>query len=87
MVTVNDLPSKIRASRENASVERSTGADELVSMGVVEQRHIRRVLQSVGGNRTLAARILGFDRKTLYRKLRRGGHGGANAGVGSGGDR
>jgi len=41
----------------------------------------------VGGNRTLAARILGFDRKTLYRKLRRGGLGGANAGVGSGGDR
>jgi DNA-binding protein Fis len=27
------------------------------------------VLTAVGGNKTLAARILGFDRKTLYRKL------------------
>jgi DNA-binding protein Fis len=31
------------------------------------------VLQTVGSNRTMAARILGFDRKTLYRKLCRYG--------------
>ena len=37
----------------------------------VERRHILRVLQAVGGNRTLAAKILGLDRKTLYRKLER----------------
>ena len=28
------------------------------------------VMEAVGGNKTLAARILGLDRKTLYRKLR-----------------
>jgi DNA-binding protein Fis len=27
------------------------------------------VMQAVNGNKTLASRILGFDRKTLYRKL------------------
>jgi DNA-binding NtrC family response regulator len=37
----------------------------------VERRHIERVLQSVGGNRQAAARILGIDRTTLYRKLQR----------------
>jgi two-component system response regulator HydG len=30
-----------------------------------------RVLEAVGGNKTLAAQVLGFDRRTLYRKLDR----------------
>jgi hypothetical protein len=29
------------------------------------------VLEAVGGNKTLAAQVLGFDRRTLYRKLER----------------
>jgi len=37
----------------------------------VEDRHIDRVLRAVGGNRQEAARILGIDRSTLYRKMRR----------------
>jgi two-component system response regulator HydG len=28
-----------------------------------------RVLEAVGGNKTMAAHVLGFDRRTLYRKL------------------
>jgi two-component system response regulator HydG len=28
-------------------------------------------MEAVGGNKTLAARTLGLDRKTLYRKLER----------------
>ena len=35
----------------------------------IERRHVFRVLSAVRGNKTLAAQILGFDRKTLYRKL------------------
>jgi DNA-binding protein Fis len=38
----------------------------------VERRYIARVMQAVGGNKTLAAKVLGFDRKTLYNKLERG---------------
>jgi len=36
----------------------------------MERRYIDQILDQVGGNRTLAARILGVDRKTLYRKLK-----------------
>jgi transcriptional regulator with PAS, ATPase and Fis domain len=43
----------------------------LMPLSEVERRHIERVLQSVGGNRQAAARILGIDRTTLYRKLQR----------------
>lgn len=42
-------------------------------MEVVERRYILRVLEAVGCNRSVAARILGLDRKTLYRRLERYG--------------
>jgi DNA-binding NtrC family response regulator len=35
----------------------------------VERDHIRHILDQVGGNRSLAARLLGIDRGTLARKL------------------
>ncbi|KKL07110.1 hypothetical protein LCGC14_2589280 [marine sediment metagenome] len=44
--------------------------------GPLERIERRYILQSVDGNRMFAARILGLNRKTLYRKLRH--HGTAN---------
>jgi DNA-binding NtrC family response regulator len=44
---------------------------ELPTMQTVEDRYIQRVLKLVGGNKTSAAKVLGFDRRTLYRKLAR----------------
>jgi transcriptional regulator of acetoin/glycerol metabolism len=40
---------------------------------MVEKDHIGRILASVEGNKSLAARILEIDRKTLYTKLERYG--------------
>jgi len=39
----------------------------------VEAEHILNVLNSVKGNKTQAAQILGIDRKTLLAKMRHAG--------------
>jgi two-component system response regulator HydG len=42
-------------------------------MEEVERRYIGQVLDALGGNKASAARVLGMDRRTLYRKLERWG--------------
>jgi len=49
----------------------TTGGAGLITLSEVERRHIESVLEAVNGNRQAAARILGIDRTTLYRKLQR----------------
>lgn len=68
-----DLPEKIRSYRSSHVLIAATDPTELVPMEEVEKRYILRVLEAVGGNKTLAAQVLGLDRKTLYRKLDRYG--------------
>ena len=45
------------------------GLREKFSLDQLEKEYIRKVLIGVGGNKSRAAEILGFDRKTLYQKL------------------
>ena len=72
-ITVDDLPEKVRSYKSSHVIVASDDPSELVPMEEVERRYVMRVLEAVGGNKTLAAQILGFDRKTLYRKLDRYG--------------
>ena len=72
---LEDLPVRIREHRRSRSGREPVDLTELVPLEEVERRHILRVLEAVGGSRTLAARTLGLDRKTLYRKLERYGAG------------
>jgi len=44
-------------------------AERQLSLAEVERGYIKRVLDSSGGNVSRAARVLGIDRRTLYRKL------------------
>ena len=70
-ITVDDLPEKIRNYTRSHVLVTSDDPTELVPMEEVERRYITRVLEAINGNKTMAAKILGFDRKTLYRKLSR----------------
>jgi two-component system response regulator AtoC len=75
-IQVEDLPEKIRAYSPRHVVVAADDPSELVPLEEVEKRYILRVLDAHGANRTDAARTLGLDRKTLYRKLLRWGLGG-----------
>jgi two-component system response regulator HydG len=70
-IAVDDLPEKIRAYRRSHVIVASDDPSELVPLEEVERRYILRVVEAVGGNKTLAAQVLGMGRKTLYRKLER----------------
>jgi two-component system response regulator HydG len=70
-ITVDDLPEKIREHRPSHVLVAADDPSELVPLEEVERRYVLRVLEAAGGNKTLAAKILGLDRKTLHRKLDR----------------
>jgi len=72
-ITVEDLPEKIRAYRAERFVVAANDPTEIVTMDELEKRYVLRVLSLVGGNKSRAAQVLGFDRRTLYRKLERYG--------------
>ena len=72
-ITVEDLPERIQSYRPAHVLVVGEDPSELVPMEQVERRYITRVMEAVGGNKSLAARVLGFDRKTLYNKLDRFG--------------
>ncbi len=72
-LVVEDLPERIRSYHSDDVIVAGSDPTELVPLEEVERRYILRVLEAVGGQKTDAARILGLDRKTLYRKLERYG--------------
>jgi DNA-binding NtrC family response regulator len=70
MLVEADLPAGFAAS----AVHRDPGSragGEIRTLECVERSHILDVLAEVGGNRAMAARLLGIDRVSLWRKLRR----------------
>jgi DNA-binding NtrC family response regulator len=59
------VPPGLRAGVEIAGHEKGS----LLTLAEMERRYVRQVLESTGGNKTEAARILRIDYKTLARKL------------------
>ena len=71
-VTVDDLPTKVQefhVTRIVIPVGASGSPDAMITMEEMERRYVRQVLETVHGNKTHAARILGIDRRSLYRRL------------------
>ena len=63
VITPNELPLHIAQS--------STGQTRRAPKTLVdvEKEHILHVLEETGGNQSLAAKVLGINRKTLYKKI------------------
>ena len=68
-IEVAHLPAKVQ-NYQPARIELSTTTPaEMVTLHEMERRYVRQVLASVNNNKTHAARILGIDRRSLYRRL------------------
>lgn len=70
-LTLEDFPLQIRQPVSSTPQSASLiDAGNILPLEQMERRYIQQVLDQLDGNRTLAARLLGVDRKTLYRKLK-----------------
>lgn len=69
-IALLDLPAHIRDFQCKSFVLPLENPLELLPMEEVEKRYILQVLQALNGSKTLTATSLGFDRRTLYRKLK-----------------
>jgi DNA-binding NtrC family response regulator len=61
--------------------ELENAAQRRLSLREVEDLYIEEVMRLTGGNKVQAAKILGIDRKTLYRRAERSVHWGVGEGV------
>ena len=75
-IRVKDLPERMR-HRSGSDVSRTNGSsdqfeqEELVPLSRIEGRYVTKVLAHTRGNKQAAARVLGVDRKTLDRMIKR----------------
>ncbi|HET9844567.1 MAG TPA: sigma-54 dependent transcriptional regulator [Nitrospira sp.] len=76
LLTPDDLPAAVRQApiRADAKPESPEAAEPVcLTLEEVEKRHLVRVLKETKGNKVKAAKILGIDRRTLYRMAERFG--------------
>lgn len=73
-IAPTDLPPKLQSAEVRAAAERSPLTalfDDLPTLDELERRYLLHVLEVVGGSRTNAAKVMGIDRRTLYRMAER----------------
>jgi len=70
-LTVEDLPERVRFADLKPMSTPTARAASLISLFDLERRHTLRAVELLGGNMTRAAKLLGIDRTTLYRRLKR----------------
>jgi DNA-binding NtrC family response regulator len=70
-VSVDDLPERITRHAGAPAGMGEVQLNHVLTLDRLEQAHITRALRNSNGNKTQAAKVLGVDRRTLYRKLER----------------
>ncbi len=72
-IALRDLPASVREAAPmqplNSILEPSIPASPSLTVQEAEKQLMIRALQECGGNRTIAAKMLGMSRRTLHRKL------------------
>ncbi len=71
IIQTSNLPEYVR--HQTGAVIRDLGAVPLRSLEEIEREAIERTLRATHGDKNQAAQILGIDRSTLYRKMKRYG--------------
>lgn len=80
LIRIQDLPDSIRSFLKQANSQTEMGRtssigleekEEWLTLATVEGRHVGRVLAHTRGNKQAASRVLGVDRKTLDRMIKR----------------
>jgi DNA-binding NtrC family response regulator len=74
---VDDLPERVAHFKSSRITIESCDPSAILPMDDVERRYVTQVLDALSGNKASAARVLGMDRRTLYRKLERWGSNGS----------
>jgi two-component system response regulator AtoC len=71
MITVNDLPERMREPTDPVAASLSTGELSIKKTGrFMEETLIRRALEKTGGNRTAAAKLLEISHRALLYKIK-----------------
>ncbi|MGA8441376.1 MAG: sigma-54 dependent transcriptional regulator [Candidatus Sulfotelmatobacter sp.] len=65
LIDIHDLPERLRGRLATES----SMDDHFLSLDEMQRRHVRHVLEGVGGNKARAAEILGIGRATIYQFL------------------
>ena len=68
LLTARDLPDELKIAHFRTIRRRSEG---FVSLQEIEREYIQWVLSQTGGNKSRTAQILGIDRASLWRKLKK----------------
>ena len=68
-IELEDLAERITRHDSRGAVVETAELEHLPTLEQIERRHIELVLKVERGNKTQAAKLLGIDRRTLYRKL------------------
>jgi two-component system, NtrC family, response regulator AtoC len=70
-ILLEDLPERISRFDGSTGVLNDVDLEHVRTLDQVERRHIEQAVKHAHGNKTRAAKALGIDRRTLYRKLER----------------
>jgi DNA-binding NtrC family response regulator len=70
-ITPKDLPRNLLTTIDNNEIFDN---DQIHTLREIEIKYIKRILDYTGNNKLKAARLLGIDSKTLYRKIKSTNH-------------